>query len=98
MAEDERAPGQERPFTDALPPFAEVVTGVAAIEPEEASDDAFDIDDIRVSFPVELEVEQDEAGTLQVRGAPPLLRTRTGFMPVYHQVSLRIVKEAARGD
>ena len=97
MAEDEREPGQERPFTDALPPFAEVVTGVAAMEPEEVSDGAVDIDNIWVSFPVELEVVLDDAGTLQVRGAPPLVRTRTGFMPVYHQVSLRIVKEASRG-
>jgi hypothetical protein len=98
MAEDEREPDQERPFTDALPPFAEMVTGVAEMEPEEMSDDAVVIHQIRVSFPVELEVEQDDAGHLQVRGAPPLLRTRTGFMPVYHQMSLRIVKEASRGN
>ena len=98
MADDESQPSQEHPFTDALPPFAEMVIGLAEMEPEEVSDDAVDIDTIRVSLPVELEVEPNDVGALQVTGAPPLLRTRTDFMPVYHKMFLRIVKEPSRGD
>lgn len=94
----ERDRRDERDFTDGLPPFAEVVVALAAAEPEDVPEGALDIDQLRVSFPVELEIEVDEAGRVSVRGSPPLVMTRTGFMPVFHQLTLRFVGGGAHGD
>ncbi len=89
--DDDDAPFEDDRFVEALPPFADVVTGIVALEPDESSSGGLDIELLRVSLPVELEIRLDETGALQVGGAPPLFRTRTAFTPVYHQLTLRIV-------
>lgn len=89
--EDDRAFEDDGRFVDALPPFAEVITGIVGLEPDEGMTGALDIESLHVSLPVELEIRTDETGALEVGGAPPLIRTRTAFTPVYHQVTLGIV-------
>lgn len=91
LDEDDAPFEDDSRFVEALPPFAEVVTGIVALEPDEGMSGALDIEELRVSLPVELEIRSDEAGELEVGGAPPLIRTRTAFTPVYHQLTLRIV-------
>jgi hypothetical protein len=85
-------------FVEALPPFADVVTAIVAIEPEESAEGGLDIENIRVSLPIELEIRWDGTGAMQVGGAPPLIRTRTAFTPVYHQLSLRITGREPSAD
>lgn len=87
-----------RDFTDGLPPFADVVLALAAVDGADAGGPAMDVARLRVSFPVELEIEADEAGRVAVRGAPPLVLTRTGVMPVFHQLALMFVGGGADGD
>lgn len=87
----ERDRRDERDFTDGLPPFADVVLALAAVAQDDRTEATMDIAQVRVSFPVELEIEADEHGRVSVGGAPPLLRTRTSVMPVFHQLTLRFL-------
>ena len=75
------------PFEDGLPPFADVIVALAAIASEHAAD-------VRVSFPVEIDVDATGAGGLSVVGSPPRFYTRTSVMPVYHRLRLRITSRA----
>jgi hypothetical protein len=87
----------ERDVTDALPPFADVVVALAAVDPAEVPEGAMDVDRVHVSFPVELEVVRAGNGRVDVRGSPPLLYTKTSFTPVFHQLTLRFVSGSADG-
>ena len=87
-----------RDFTDGLPPFADVVLALAAIEGEDGAEGAMDVARLEVAFPVELEVDIDADGRVAVRGSPPLVLTRTGIMPVYHQLTLTFVGGGPDGD
>lgn len=92
---DGRAP---RDFTDGLPPFADVVLALASVDGADATGPSMDVARLRVSFPVELEIEADEEGRVAVRGAPPLVLTRTDVMPVFHQLTLTFVGGGADGE
>jgi len=94
-AEDARR--DERDFTDGLPSFAEVVLALAAVDPGDEAPGHMDIARMRVSFPVELEIEADEGGQVTVCGSPPLLTTSTSVMPVFHQLEVGFLGGGAHG-
>lgn len=75
------------PFENGLPPFADVIVALAGIASDHAAD-------VRVSVPVEIEVDAAGGGGLSVRGSPPLFYTRTSVMTVHHQLRMRITSQA----
>ncbi|MGH7596278.1 MAG: hypothetical protein ACREOI_07990 [bacterium] len=48
------------------------------------------VEELTVGLPCEMSVEVDDEGVLAIAGAPPLLRTETSIMPVFHQIRIHL--------
>ncbi len=51
------------------------------------------IEQVIVDLPVEVRVEVNEDGTVQVKGSPPTQIFETSIMPVFHRMKLRVARE-----
>ena len=83
-----------------LPPFAELVAGLAQLEDdseEEAAERSSepasaDLEEIRLSLSIELEVRDADRGAPRVTGSTPTQWTETTVLPVFHRLSMRITR------
>ena len=48
---------------------------------------------VEMSFPMELDIQVSEDGSLLLGGSPPLYYTETTFVPVFHQLKIEITVE-----
>jgi len=91
---DAEAP--ENDWSFQLPPFAELVAGLAEID---MSDDVenegviqeAELEEIRLSLSIELEV-RDDGGRTRVTGSTPTQWTETTVLPAFHRLSMRITR------
>ena len=54
---------------------------------------AMTVETLKLDMPVELGVNVDEGGQLQLRGAPPTQSIATTIMPVFHRLRLQVTRE-----
>jgi hypothetical protein len=53
------------------------------------------IEQIKINMPIEFNVNVEDTGQVTLWGTAPTQRTETTFLPVFHQMQLRIVREDA---
>ena len=82
---------------DRLPSLAELVGSLAeaAATSDDGGPQGLFLSDLRLELPLELDL-LEEAGRLALDAAPPLQRTETTVMPVWHRLAVHI--EADHGD
>lgn len=51
------------------------------------------IERVGLDLPVEILVELDEHGFLQILGSPPTQRTETTILPVFHRLALTVERD-----
>lgn len=51
------------------------------------------VDEVKLKLPVEIRISVGDSGQVTLKGSPPTQRTETTFMPVFHQLSLRVTRE-----
>ncbi len=77
-------------------PFGRLLSEVADIEEQLSSlpeAEALRIEQIRLDLPLEIRVQIDADGGLQVLGSPPTQRTETTILPVFHRLTLRVERD-----
>ena len=83
-----------------LPPFGVLVEALADIEPVDdepnAAADTMEIEGITLSLSIELAVRESEGGAPVVRGSTPTQWTETTVLPVFHRLTMHIVREELR--
>ena len=82
---------------DRLPSLAQLVISLAeaAVLAGAGPEPGLFLSDLRLELPLELDL-LDVGGRVVLDAAPPLQRTETTVMPVWHQVAVHI--EADHGD
>ena len=97
--DEEFAPADkpEKPFDESLLYFSAFVESLTADLGGRVTDDddiaSMSVEEVLVTMPVELEINIDERAQLVVGGAPPTQRTETSVMPVFHRLTLRLVRD-----
>ena len=90
----------ETTWDDDLPPFGVLVEALADIEPGEDEPDAaaetMEIEGITLSLAIELAVRESEGGAPRLRGSTPTQWTETTVLPVFHRLTMHIVREELR--
>ena len=89
---DARPP--ESDWSDQLPPFAELVAGLAGLDVPDEGDAAMPtaaLEEIRLTLAIELEVREN-AGRTRVTGSTPTQWTETTVLPAFHRLSMRITR------
>ena len=82
----------ERDWSGQLPPFAELVAGLADVDAPDEDEGAMptaELEEIRLTLSIELEVREDGDRT-RVTGSTPTQWTETTVMPAFHRLSMRI--------
>lgn len=51
------------------------------------------VEEVKLKLPVEIRISVSESGQVTLKGSPPTQRTETTFMPVFHQLTLRVIRE-----
>jgi hypothetical protein len=54
---------------------------------------ALRVEKVKMSMPVQLDIQVREDGSLILGGSPPLYYTETTFSPVFHQLTINIIAE-----
>lgn len=83
---------------DPLMPVAQFLGELSGIDGSLEDDfqvQGMSITALQLDLPVELRVEIDAAGRLQVLGCPPTQRTETTILPVFHRMKLHMVRDDA---
>lgn len=83
-----------------LPPFAELVAGLAQVEDdsEEGAEElatesaSVDLEEIKLTLAIELELRDVDGGAPRVTGSTPTQWTETTVLPVFHRLSMRITR------
>lgn len=57
---------------------------------------ALRVEKIKMSMPIQLEIQVSDNGSVVLGGSPPLYYTETTFSPVFHQLTINIVAEKKR--
>ena len=89
---DAEAP--ENDWSDQLPPLAELVAGLSDIDvpdDDESAMSAAELEQIRLTLSIELEVRED-GGRTRVTGSTPTQWTETTVLPAFHRLSMRITR------
>ncbi|MCU0567013.1 MAG: hypothetical protein MUF49_10495 [Oculatellaceae cyanobacterium Prado106] len=55
------------------------------------------IEQVDIDMPVEIYIEVDDQGQVHLTGSPPTQRTETTFLPIFHQMKLRISRDEEVG-
>jgi hypothetical protein len=78
----------------ALPPFADLVAGLADVDIDADLDPAraMDVERVTLALPVELTVVPSDDGGVRVRGSTPTQYTETTVMPAFHRLTLHLTK------
>lgn len=87
------------PGDEVLLPFARLIHDLTNFEVQVADpqhSQVMTIEQVRVELPIELAVGVDEDGHVQLKGGPPTQRTETTFLPVFHRMGLRLVKDESK--
>lgn len=101
--DEEPAPAGEpaRPFDESLLHFSAFVESLTADIGGRVTDEddiaSMSVEEVLVTMPVELEINIDENAHVVVGGAPPTQRTETSVMPVFHRLTLRLVRDEEAG-
>jgi hypothetical protein len=95
--EDAARPFEPKPFDESLLHFSAFVESLTADLGGRVTDEddiaSMSVEEVLVTMPVELEISIDENAHLVVGGAPPTQRTETSVMPVFHRLTLRLVRD-----
>ncbi len=81
-----------------LPPLADLVTALAVLEDDvegasdESVDDRAELEEIRLSLAIELEVRDGDNGAPRVTGSTPTQWTETTVLPSFHRIAMRITR------
>jgi hypothetical protein len=100
---DEFASPEEpaKPFDESLLYFSAFVESLTADIGGRVTDEhdiaSMSVEEVLVTMPVELEINIDENAHVVVGGAPPTQRTETSVMPVFHRLTLRLVRDEEVG-
>ena len=90
-------PSEPKPFDESLLHFSAFVESLTADLGGRVTDEddiaSMSVEEVLVTMPVELEISIDESAHLVVGGAPPTQRTETSVMPVFHRLTLRLVRD-----
>lgn len=81
-------------WSHELPPFAELVAGLAELDgPDDdgARLPSADLEEIRLTLAIELEVREDGDRT-RVTGSTPTQWIETTVLPAFHRLSMRITR------
>ena len=54
---------------------------------------ALRVEKVKMSMPMQLEIQVREDGSVILGGSPPLYYTETTFSPVFHQLTINIIAE-----
>jgi hypothetical protein len=84
----------ENDWSDQLPPLAELVAGLSDIDvpdEDESAMSAAELEQIRLTLSIELEVRED-GGRTRVTGSTPTQWTETTVLPAFHRLSMRITR------
>jgi hypothetical protein len=88
---------EPKPFDESLLHFSAFVESLTADLGGRLTDDddiaSMSVEEVLVTMPVELEINIDENAHVVVGGAPPTQRTETSVMPVFHRLTLRLVRD-----
>ena len=87
------------PGDEVLLPLARLMHKLTNFEVQIADpqhNQAMTIEQVRVELPVELDVGVDEDGHVHLKGGPPTQRTETTFLPVFHRMGFRLVKDESK--
>jgi len=96
---DDFAPPEEpaKPFDESLLHFSAFVESLTADLGGRVTDEddiaSMSVEEVLLTMPIELEINIDESAQLVVGGAPPTQRTETSVMPVFHRLTLRLVRD-----
>lgn len=101
MSEPQTAPATgETVWGEDLPPFGVLVEALADIEPDDdeavEAAEMMEIEGITLSLAIELAVRGSEDGAPRVRGSTPTQWTETTVLPVFHRLTMHIVREELR--
>jgi hypothetical protein len=83
---------------EAQPDFADLIAaladyGMTLDDPDTGLN--LTIEQININMPIEFNVTTHDTGQVTLWGTPPTQRTETTFLPVFHQMQLRIVRDDA---
>jgi hypothetical protein len=81
------------PLSEDSLPFAELVemsTDIEGAVGSTAEGVRMVIEEVTMSIPVQLETVRDDSGQLQIGGIPPEHYVETSFLPVFHQLRLKM--------
>jgi hypothetical protein len=88
---------EPKPFDESLLHFSAFVESLTADLGGRITDEddiaSMSVEEVLVTMPVELEINIDESAHVVVGGAPPTQRTETSVMPVFHRLTLRLVRD-----
>lgn len=76
-----------------LTDFASFVYSMADLAIDDPAEVVIQITGVKVNLPIELEILVDEEGKVRIDSAPPTQRIETSFMPVFHQIGLKVISE-----
>jgi hypothetical protein len=77
-------------------PFSDLVLELTSYEKQligPISGYAMTIEQVTVDMPVELKINVNKDGTVNLNASPPTQLVKTTVMPVFHQLKLRVVKD-----
>ncbi len=103
MSDNSTAPS----WSNDLPPLAELVIGLAELDaadddvdvqggledsPDGDLEGSAELEEIRLSLAIELEVRDGDAGAPRVTGSTPTQWTATTILPSFHRIAIRITR------
>ena len=90
----------ENPFLleedDTLMSFSDMIDTLADYEKQRIdpqTGQVMTIEEMKLNFPIELRVEVNPEGKVNLKSSPPTQRTETTILPVWHQLKMRIVRD-----
>lgn len=84
------------PDRSLLMPFSELVLELTSYEKQlidPVSGFAMTIEQVTVDMPIELKINVNQDGTVNLKASPPTQLVKTTVMPVFHQMKLRAIRD-----
>ena len=80
---------------EAFLPFSEFIEELSDLEGKLIDSEGdevinMEIERVDMQLPMQIDLTVDENGNVSIGGVPPLYYVETTFMPVFHQLSLRL--------
>jgi len=76
-----------------LTDFTDFILSIADLTADDYSGRGIQISEMTLSFPIELETLIDEPDRVQIETGPPTQQIQTSFMPIFHQIRLKLVAQ-----